>query len=147
MFDVADLVALPGWEDGVGRDPSLKQGDIAETAGSAAKSANGAEAGKSAALEHGTIPAVVPNPNPVNSSANRERCHVVEACAIGNGDVALAMSNGKLCYANMSRKIELNPTDEKMWPHWRSWPSRHGKVLNLQYDRAHDALVTLEVSI
>eukprot|EP00752_Nemacystus_decipiens_P011911 g10562.t1 len=67
---------------------------------------------------------------------------------MGGHDVALAMSNGELCHANISKGRPTAPTsvskEDRRWPHWSSWPTRHGKVLSLEYDQAHDALVTIE---
>lgn len=118
MFDAADLIALPVVVPGAG--DGVPRRDIAETAG------NG------------------------GGVLNRNLCHVIEACAMGGHDVALAMSNGELCHANISQARpaapELVPTEDKRWPRWTSWPTRQGKVLSLQYDPAHDALVTIEVS-
>ena len=127
MFDAADLVALPGLAPGASRgvprrdaaSESLLEGKTKEDGGG------------------------------VFLNRNSSSCHVVEACAMASGNVALAMSNGELCHANLSNArsatVELVPMEDRRWPHWTSWPTRHGKVLSLLYDPAHDALVTIEV--
>lgn len=123
MFDAADLITLPGLVPGAG--DGVFRRDIGK------ESVPGAEK----AVKGGGV-------------LNRNLCHVIEACAMGGHDVALVMSNGELCHANISEgrtaAPEVVPTDGR-WPHWTSWPTRHGKVLSLQYDPAHDALVTIEV--
>eukprot|EP00903_Cladosiphon_okamuranus_P017758 g16346.t1 len=121
MFDKADLIALPRLESGAG-DGALR-GNIPR------ERVHGAEE----VVERGVL--------------NRNLCHVIDACAMGGHDVALAMSNGELCHADISKgrtaAPEAAPADGE-WPHWTSWPTRHGKVLSLQHDPANDALVTIE---
>lgn len=124
MFDEADLITLP----------RLGQGACYGVSRKAATSES-----FPAAAGNETAPTL-----------NQNTCHVIEACAMAGEDVALAMSDGKLCHAKLSQTrataAKLVPTEEnKRWPLWASWPSRHGKVDSLQYDPAHDALVTIEV--
>lgn len=124
MFDAADLIALPGLVPGASR--GVPKRDTARES---------VPAGERAAGDGGVL--------------NQNLCHVIGACAMGGHNVALAMSNGELCHANMSKPRtaapEPVPTEDKRWPHWTSWPTRHGKVVSLQFDPAHDALVTIEV--
>lgn len=119
MFDKADLITLPGLVPGASDGVSRR--------GIARQSAPGVE----------------------TAVLNRNLRRVIEACAMGGHDVALAMSNGELFHANMSKgrtaAPELVSKEDRRWPHWTSWPTRHGKVLSLEYDPAHDALVTIEV--
>lgn len=127
MFDAADLIALPGSvPEAIGGVPRR---------GTSRESVPGEETTAAAAPEGGVL--------------NRNLCHVIEACAMGGHDVALAMSNGELCHANIAQgrtaAPEMVPTEDRRRPQWTSWPTRHGKVLSLQYDPAHDALVTIEV--
>lgn len=125
MFDAADLIALPGLVPGAGDGgPTI---DVARDRVAGVETASAAAGGV----------------------LNRNLSHVIEACAMRGHDVALAMSNGELCHANISKRgsaaEELVPTEDTRWPKWTSWPTRHGKILSLQYDPAHDALVTIEV--
>lgn len=121
MFDTADLIALPGLASGAS-DGASRRGIVGQNA-----------------------------PGAETAVLNRNLCHVIEACAMGGHDVALAMSNGELCHASISKgrtaAPELVPKEDRRWPQWTSWPTRHGKVLSLEYDPAHDALVTIEVCI
>lgn len=83
---------------------------------------------------------------------NANYCHVVEACAMVGENVALAMSDGRLCHANISTVLKAGARDDAhrglhARPEWSSWNSRHGKVLELHHSPAHDALMTLEASI
>lgn len=125
MFDAADLVALPRLLPGASRGVP----------------------GRNTTTER--FPEGKTNLDGGAAFLNRNTSHVVEACAMAGGNVALAMSTGELCHANLSRArsatAELVPMEDRRWPHWTSWPTRHGKVLSLLYDPAHDALVTIEV--
>lgn len=120
MFDAADLIALP-------RPVRSTNGCVSEATA-------------------GAIPSENSN---INSSRNRNTYHVVQACPVAGDNVALAMSDGQLCCARVSQTrvqaVEPDQMEERRWPDWNSWPSRHGNVQSLHYDPAHDALVTLEV--
>lgn len=124
MFDLADLITLPGSGHG--------------TCGGVSRKAAATESFFAARDDTSTAA-------PTYDQNNR---HVIDACAMASNNVALAMSDGELCHAKLSqarvRAAKLVPTEEQRWPLWNSWPSRHGKVHSLQYDPAHDALVTIE---
>lgn len=124
MFDAANLIALPGLVPGA--NDGVPSRDIARES------------------VHG-----VDTPEVDGGVFNRNLCHPVLACAMGGQNVALAMSNGELYQANISQARALTPglipAEDRRWPRWTSWPTRHGKVLSLLYDPAHDALVTIEV--
>lgn len=134
MFDAADFVALPEVAQPISHGVHARKNGAGSHEGFRAKRSNTTAAAATAA-----------------TVLNRNTYHVVQACAMAGDDVALAMSNGDLCHAKLSRSrtvaAEPVPVEERGWPTWSSWPSRSGKVQSLQYDRAHDALVTLEVSI
>lgn len=121
MFDLADLITLPGFEHG--------------TCCGASRKAAAGESFFTARHNCCTTKTAAPT--------------VIEACAMAGDNVALAMSDGELCNAKLSQTRATAPklmsTEEQRWPIWTSWPSRHGKVQSLQYDPAHDALVTIEV--
>ncbi|CAM9443689.1 unnamed protein product, partial [Ectocarpus sp. 13 AM-2016] len=118
MFDAADLIALP-------RPVRATNGCVSEAPAGA-----------------------VPSENSSNSSRNRNTYHVVQACPLAGDNVALAMSDGQLCYARVSQSrltaVEPDQMEERRWPDWTTWPSRHGNVRSLHHDPANDALVTLE---
>ncbi|CAM9954653.1 unnamed protein product [Ectocarpus sp. 12 AP-2014] len=118
MFDAADLIALP-------RPVRATNGCVPEAPAGA-----------------------IPSQNSSNSSRNRNTYHVVQACPVAGDNVALAMSDGQLCYARVSQSrvtaVEPDQMEERRWPDWTTWPSRHGNVQSLRHDPAHDALVTLE---
>lgn len=127
MFDLADLITLPGSGQGACCRIASRKAAASETF--AARNTSTAAA-----------PAVNQNTS----------CHVIEACAMAGDNVALAMSDGELCHTRLSQTraattAKLVPTEGQRWPVWTSWPSRHGKVDSLQYDPANDALVTIEV--
>lgn len=134
MFDAADFVNLPLGVKPAGRCVSAQEKGAGASDGFRAKESDTAPAEASAA-----------------TLLNRNTCHVVQACAMAGDNVALAMSNGELCHGRLSQTRAVAaapvPMEERRWPTWSSWPSRSGKVQSLQYDRAHDALVTLEVSV
>ena len=76
--------------------------------------------------------------------------HVVEACAMDGENVALALSDGRLCYADLSRSTEplaapLAEQENSRWPDWECWRSRHGNIEQLAFSPTHDAIMTLEV--
>ncbi|CAM9176689.1 unnamed protein product [Ectocarpus fasciculatus] len=122
MFDAADLIALP-------RPVRATNGCVSEA-----------------------TPGAIPSQNNSSSNSIRNRntntYHVVQACPVAGDEVALAMSDGQLCYARVSQTrvtaVEPDQMEERRWPDWTSWPSRHGNVQSLHYDPAHDALITLE---
>ncbi|CAM9297879.1 unnamed protein product [Laminaria digitata] len=127
MFDAADLIALPELIGARNASSGLRESSV-EVPGTA-----GNEHDETTSLSEGT-------PR-----------HVVEACAMGGDNVALAMSDGELCHTKLSRLTEPVLAEERQQcpnqpnrPNWSSWPSKHGSVLHLQYDPAHGALVTLE---
>lgn len=140
MFDAADLVTLPvpatessrkasiaqGKYGGARRDPAPNGGTLAE-----------AERTRGLVSE---AEAVSPY------DVKRKACYVVEACAMGGDSIAVAMSDGRLCHAELSDKADLGPQEEQR-PAWSSWRSKHGSVLSLKFSQAHDALVTLEVRL
>lgn len=144
MFDKADLVTLPGLATSPG-DAASDNGQLrVHPAGSATLSITVPEVNERSSPPE-SLRAVVHNVDG-NARAQGETCYVVEACAMGNENVALAMSDGRLCHANLSRSRELASVEEEHWPDWRCWASRHQRVLQLTYSSAHDALVTLEVN-
>lgn len=82
------------------------------------------------------------------------RCNVVEACAMAGDNIALALTDGRLCHGNLSRILKLDAKSVdgddpfeggRARSGWSTWNSRHGKVLELHHSPAHDALMTLEV--
>lgn len=147
MFDAADLVALPGLAHSPDHDLSGTRGTpVGAAAGAAAAAAATASTTAVAGAGNGiSIPEGTADVSKAARLDTRIAAHVVEACAMDGDNVALAMSDGNLCHAKLSPPTELTPMQEKRWPHWRSWPSRHGRVLQLKYSPVHGALVTLEV--
>lgn len=146
MFDKADLLTLPELITSPGNAVSdngkLRNNHVGSvTLNIAVPEVNE----RSAPPESLRTTTVLPNVAG-NVRAQGETCYVVEACAMGNENIALAMSDGRLCHANLSRPRELVSVEEGHWPDWRCWASRHQKVLQLTYSSAHDALVTLEVN-
>lgn len=162
MFNEADLLPLPGLPPTYGQEspPEMqietpngnsclsKDAAISNTAAKAAASAAATGRTARAAVSSDTgVPPWLPD--------KASYCHVVEACAMMGEDVALAMSDGRLCYANISTlstvlKAGARDDEDKRldaWPDWSSWNSRHGNILELHHSPAHDALMTLEASV
>lgn len=144
MFDEADLVPLPTTTPSDGHDTSRPRDLHVDAEGVAVSRTSGVETSR-----HGLLSGRAAAADHTNNSMSDATyvCHVVEACAMGNEDVALAMSDGRLCHAKLSRPIELIPLEQRRWPQWTSWASRHGSVRQLTFSPAHDALLTLEVSL
>ncbi|CAN0150526.1 unnamed protein product [Scytosiphon promiscuus] len=133
MFDAADFVNLPSEVKAVRHGVSTRKDRATLNEGFREKESDAA----ATAADAVTV-------------LNPKNCYVIEACAMGGDNVAIAMSNGELCHANLSRTraiaAEPVPVEERRWPTWSSWKSNSGKVQSLQYDPAHDALVTLELA-
>ena len=150
MFDAADLIALPELI-GARNAPSGLEESFAGAESVEVPNASGFEPDKTTSLSEGTLKAAAATAAAAASSTavpTAQPRHVVEACAMGEDNFALAMSDGELCHTKLSRLAEPILEEEKQCPNqpnWASWQSKHGSVLNLQYDSAHDALVTLEV--
>lgn len=148
MFDEADLVALPRLFYNPGHNPSrvygVYQGAQVATVKNSTRvgEANSINSKITAGVEAGKAV-----PKNTDSSIDNETPYVVQACAMRNDNVALAMSDGTLCHTKFARTLELFPEEERQWPHWTSWPSRHGSVLQLEFAPAQHALFTLEVTI
>lgn len=164
MFDKADLLPLPDLppsREEQQRAVEPRPSDVgSEAVGNSRSTAarnrsNTADDGDTAvsARSASKAPALLDGPH----------CHVIEACAMADENVAVAMSDGRLCHAKLSSPTWLpkqaeddaaegaagdpDQRAERKWPHWSSWNSRHGGVLQLTYSPAHDALMTLEVSL
>lgn len=151
MFDEAELIELPAL---IGQEvissPELREPFVrAENADAPSTSGDGP--GKNTSLSEGTAISTATASTATTAAGAAlpaaQTRHVVEACAMGGDNVALAMSDGELCHMKLSRLTEpvLAEEDEVQCPNWSAWRSKHGSVLHLQYDPAHDALVTLEV--
>ena len=143
MFDAADLISLPELNGARNASSGLRESrvgtesiEVPRVSGEGTLTAAAAEAAAAgaAAASSTAVPTAQPR-------------YVVEACAMGEDNVALAMSDGELCHTKLSRLTETVAEERQRpnQPNWASWRPKHGSVLHLQYDRAHDALVTLEV--
>lgn len=147
MFDKADLVTLPGLTTSLGDAASDKRKLRVDHAGSATLRNVVPEVNERSSSTPSESLGGFVLPNAVGDAPRQgQTCYVVEACAMGDENVALALSDGRLCHANLSRSSELASVEEGRWPDWRCWASRHQRVLQLTYSSAHDALVTLEVN-
>lgn len=128
MFDHADFVPIPSLT------PSSKRRDDRIT---------GQDEPPQPSIEDITAG----TPTVAQAPSEAPSCHVVQGCSMAGEGVALALTDGRLCHAIVSQASEvvLKNETEKAWPEWSTWKSRHGRVLQLAYSPAHDALMTLEV--
>lgn len=78
-------------------------------------------------------------------SSNLNVPHVIEACAMDDENIALALSDGRLCHADLSRSDQPLPSPARPWPNWEQWPAKHGSVKQLTFSPVDGALMTLEV--
>lgn len=78
-------------------------------------------------------------------SSNANGPHVIEACAMDDENIALALSDGRLCHADLSRSDEPLSSPARSWPDWEQWPAKHGSVKQLTFSPVDGALMTLEV--